>query len=38
MARIKFTTTLDENLLALAKERSSHGANEIIEKSLTFIF
>lgn len=38
MARIKFTTTLDEDLLALAKEKSSHGANEIIEQALRFYF
>lgn len=38
MARIKFTTTLDENLLALAKEKSPHGANEIIEQALRFYF
>ncbi len=39
MARIKFTTTLDEDLLSLAKHKASlldgsYGANEIIEQAL----
>ena len=43
MARMKFTTTLDENLLALAKHKASlldgkYGANEIIEQALRFYF
>lgn len=43
MARTKFTTTLDEDLLALAKHKASlldgsYGANEIIEQALRFYF
>ncbi len=43
MARTKFTTTLDEDLLAMAKHKASlldgnYGANEIIEQALRFYF
>jgi hypothetical protein len=43
MARIRFTTTLDENLLSLAKHKASlldgsYGENEIIEQALRFYF
>lgn len=43
MARIKFTTTLDEDLLTIAKHKASsldgsYGANEIIEQALRFYF
>jgi len=43
VARIKFTTTLNEDLLSLAKHKASlldgsYGANEIIEQALRFYF
>jgi hypothetical protein len=43
MARVRYSTTLDEDLLSLAKHKASllngsHGANEIIEQALRFYF
>lgn len=43
MARMKFTTTLDEDLLSIAKHKVSlldgnYGVNEIIEQALRFYF
>ena len=43
MARVRYTTTLDEDLLHIAKHKASllegsYGANEIIEQALRFYF
>ncbi|MCT4685928.1 hypothetical protein [Vallitalea sp.] len=43
MARVRYSTTLDEDLLTMAKHRASlieelHGANDIIEQALRFYF
>lgn len=43
MARIRFTTTIDEDLLTMAKHKASlldgnYGANEIIEQALHLYF
>ncbi|MCT4686780.1 hypothetical protein [Vallitalea sp.] len=43
MARIRYSTTLDEDLLNMVKHRASlidrlHGANDIIEQALKFYF
>jgi hypothetical protein len=43
MARVRYSTTLDEDLLNMAKNKASlidglHGANDIIEQALKFYF
>ncbi|MCT4687061.1 hypothetical protein [Vallitalea sp.] len=43
MTRVRYSTTLDENLLNMAKHKASlidglHGANDIIEQALRFYF
>jgi hypothetical protein len=43
MARVRYSTTLDEDLLTMAKHKASlldgvYGANEIIEQALRFYF